>query len=205
MASTIFAQPRPVSNPHVLLRHTVATKVLSWHGTGCSVPFLPHIPDQMAVPHRLLFGSAYGRKSGVDSEVDLAHIGQPKAHVPDHQLQEPAIVFTQLLLYLLFSELYEHQVRPTGHSLLRLGSAIISLRISVRQQRYHSLTSGLSLITLSLRWYFPSHYFHSYDEQIGNYLSYINSGVLSRTINLEARSIARVLTRSCGKVVGQSG
>jgi hypothetical protein len=96
-------------------------------------------------------------------------------------------------------------VRPMGHSLLRLGSAIISPRISVRQQHHHSHTSGLSLTTLSLHWSFPSHYFHYYDEQIGFYLSYIISGVLSRTINLEAQSIARVLTRSCGKVLGQSG
>lgn len=183
-----------MSNFNVLLRRAITTECLSWHRTGCSVPLLARIPDPMAVPHRILFGSAYGRKAGVDSEVDLAHIGQPKAHVPDHQLQEPAIVFTRPLLYLLSSELYELQVRPMGHSLLRLGSAIISPRISVRQQYHHSHTSGLSLTTLSLHRSFPSHYFHYYDEQIGNYLSYINSGVLSRTINLEAQSIARVLT-----------
>lgn len=109
----------------------------------------------MSIPHRLSFGSAYGRKAGVDSEVGLAHIGQPKAFVPDHQLEGPAIVFKRLLLRLYLSELYELQVRPLEQSLLPSRSSMIVPRISVRQQQHHSYTSGLSLTTSSS---YPGHF-----------------------------------------------
>lgn len=68
----------------------------------------------MPVPYRLLFGGAYRRKAGVNSEVDLAPIGRSDAQDSDGHFQEPAVVFKLplLLLRLLLSELYELQVRP---------------------------------------------------------------------------------------------
>lgn len=199
------AQPRPVSNSNVPLRRTVTTKCLSWHGTGCSVTFLARIPDPLAVPHRLLFGSVYGRMAGVDSEVDLAHIGQPRARLPDHPFPESTIVSRLQLLRLLLSEPYELQERPMRHSILPSGSAMIVPKISVRQQQHHFLTSELSPMTLSI---YPGLFFRLLQSLRGGdrQLSVMYTlWRLSRSIDLEARSIARVSTRNCGTVYGQSG
>jgi hypothetical protein len=96
-----------------LLHHAITSECSPWHRVGCSVLPLAHIPGLMPVPYRLLSEGAYGRKAGVNSEVDLAPIGRSDAQVSDG-LQEPAVVFKLplLLLRLLLSELYELQVRP---------------------------------------------------------------------------------------------